>query len=594
VIVKLNWLLSSVLAVSSAFIIATPAFAGRLETWRFDNTENRLVFTTDSGVQPRAQLIANPVRVVIDLPNTTVDSALLNQAVGGAIREVRVGQFDAQTTRIVIELSPGYTVDPNAIVVQGITSTQWSVQLPTPQLVDTSETVTTQSPSLLAGGSNDTPVSGAATQIQSIRVTPDGFFIGTAGATPEVELERDEDEGTVTVRLPNTIISPQISQRELTINQYGVERLSLVQSSTNPPETQIILTLEDENANWQASASGLGGVVLIPLGGTASGTAPGSALLAGGDNAPEEESPAIISAITLPDDSRQLLIESDRPITVSSNGWDRTTLDYQITIDNAQLADQVTGPQLGDDSPIQRIRLLQQDEDTVVIYVQPVSGVLFSGVSQVSPQSLGLNIQLPSQPGTGQYPTVNFPDIPDGEIVVVLDPGHGGPDPGAIGRGGLQETGVVLDIAERVQGYLEDQGVYAVLTRTGEYDLGLEPRVEMAESLDADLFVSIHANAISLSRPDVNGLETYYYSDAGLGLARVVHESVLDGTGMIDRGVRQARFYVIVHTTMPAILVETGFVTGDIDAANLSDADWRDQMAASIASGILQYIQQNF
>jgi N-acetylmuramoyl-L-alanine amidase len=106
------------------------------------------------------------------------------------------------------------------------------------------------------------------------------------------------------------------------------------------------------------------------------------------------------------------------------------------------------------------------------------------------------------------------------------------------------------------------------------------------------VFVSIHANAISMSRPDVNGLETYYApgSGAGLQLARSIHQSVLGNINMGDRGVRAARFYVIRNTSMPAALVETGFVTGAADAPRLADPGFRRQMAEAIARGILNYL----
>uniref|UniRef100_A0ACD5GSS4 N-acetylmuramoyl-L-alanine amidase family protein n=1 Tax=Desertifilum tharense IPPAS B-1220 TaxID=1781255 RepID=A0ACD5GSS4_9CYAN len=182
--------------------------------------------------------------------------------------------------------------------------------------------------------------------------------------------------------------------------------------------------------------------------------------------------------------------------------------------------------------------------------------------------------------------------MPNSRVVVVVDPGHGGRDPGAVGIGGLQEKVVVMDISQQVAAILQQNGIQAVLTRTSDVEIDLEPRVRMARQMNATLFVSIHANAISMSRPDVNGLETYYYQ-SGLGLARTIHNSILQSTGMPDRGVRQARFYVLRQTSMPAVLVETGFVTGREDAARLANPAFRRQMAEAIARGIIQYIQQN-
>ncbi|HEY9847540.1 MAG TPA: N-acetylmuramoyl-L-alanine amidase, partial [Candidatus Caenarcaniphilales bacterium] len=179
---------------------------------------------------------------------------------------------------------------------------------------------------------------------------------------------------------------------------------------------------------------------------------------------------------------------------------------------------------------------------------------------------------------------------PKARAIVVIDPGHGGPDPGAIGIGGLRETDVVLPIALEVVSLLQKQGVQAILTRADELrDVDLPPRVALAQGVKADVFVSIHANSINLSRTDISGLETYYYSN-GARLARVIHNSILQEVGVRDRGVRRARFYVLRKTSMPAVLVETGFVTGAEDAPRLANPESQRQMAAAIARGILQYL----
>ena len=88
---------------------------------------------------------------------------------------------------------------------------------------------------------------------------------------------------------------------------------------------------------------------------------------------------------------------------------------------------------------------------------------------------------------------------------VVIDPGHGGPDPGAIGIGGIRETDVVLEVSKIVKKLLSDKGVKVRLTRTNEVDLDLTPRVSIANNTGADIFVSIHANASRGKRRDING-----------------------------------------------------------------------------------------
>ncbi|MGL5510450.1 MAG: N-acetylmuramoyl-L-alanine amidase family protein, partial [Microcoleaceae cyanobacterium] len=104
---------------------------------------------------------------------------------------------------------------------------------------------------------------------------------------------------------------------------------------------------------------------------------------------------------------------------------------------------------------------------------------------------------------------------------------------------------------------------------------------------------SIHANAISMSRPDVNGVETFYY-DSGQALAQDIQSSILQAFPMTDRGARQARFHVLRNTKMPAVLVEVGFVTGSYDALILANPQQRTRMAQAIARGILRYVSNNF
>ncbi|MEY3463120.1 MAG: hypothetical protein RLZZ468_898 [Cyanobacteriota bacterium] len=188
-----------------------------------------------------------------------------------------------------------------------------------------------------------------------------------------------------------------------------------------------------------------------------------------------------------------------------------------------------------------------------------------------------------------------LPSVPRGRFRVVIDPGHGGPDPGAVGIGGLRETDVVLDVSLQVARLLQARGVQVVMTRTSEVDLDLPPRVSLANSSGADAFVSVHANALSLARPDVNGIETFYFEGAGSrsrDLAAAIQDQVLAvSPGSPDRGVRTGRFFVIRRTVMPSALVEMGFVTGVLDAPRLANASHRRRLAQALAAGILRYLQ---
>ncbi|MEG4986191.1 serine hydrolase [Microcoleus sp. BR0-C5] len=129
---KLRWLLPAAL---SLFSIALPAKADTLTSWHFDARENQLNLTTDSGVQPEVKLIANPTRLVIDLPGIVLEYPESPQSYNSAIQQIRVGQFDTETTRLVIQLTPGYKLDPQKVRVIRESATRWSFQLPNPEQI---------------------------------------------------------------------------------------------------------------------------------------------------------------------------------------------------------------------------------------------------------------------------------------------------------------------------------------------------------------------------------------------------------------------------------------------------------------------------
>ncbi|WP_341527778.1 serine hydrolase [Nostoc sp. UHCC 0302] len=128
-ILKASWLIPSFLSV---FLLGSTVKASTVANWHFDSNHNHLDFTTDENVQPKVQLFANPSRLVIDLPGVNLGYPQANQKVGLVIREVRVEQFNADTTRMVVTLAPGYTFDPAQVKLTEESPKRWSVQLPQP------------------------------------------------------------------------------------------------------------------------------------------------------------------------------------------------------------------------------------------------------------------------------------------------------------------------------------------------------------------------------------------------------------------------------------------------------------------------------
>ena len=179
--------------------------------------------------------------------------------------------------------------------------------------------------------------------------------------------------------------------------------------------------------------------------------------------------------------------------------------------------------------------------------------------------------------------------------VIVLDPGHGGKDSGAT-NGSLYEKTIVLDVTKRVEAYLRSKYNYTVrLTRSTDVYLTLDQRVAAAKSLRGDLFVSVHVNAAGSSA--AKGVETYYSSrSAHSARSRVLASNIqsnLTGkmSGMSNRGVKTANYYVITYNTMPSALVELGFISSPTDLTYLRSNTSRQQMAEGVAEGIAKYVQ---
>jgi len=616
--VKFKWILPGILGVFGSLLISFNAYAGTLQNWRFDGNANRLVLVTDDGVQPRAQLIADPTRLVIDLPGIRLGQSTLRQSVGGAVREVRVGQFDAETTRVVIELNPGYTVDPQQIVIRGATANEWTVQLPTPQFVGVQPTPPRGNPSTPAPTSPvaSTPSASGLVQIEDIQEVPDGFFIRTTGGTPRVDLSRNRRRTELRMELRDSDLAGRLGEGTVRLGRSGVDSLELERRRRN--RIRMTLNLSDPDSNWIASVSPNGITLIrsrlsgdrvvagstptpIPVATTPSPSQPPTT------RPPTQQPPPTrppasgqisqIQSVELSQDGDRLLIRADQPFTYRAER-ERGSSTVNIIIPSARLADRIPDPQLSSNSPLQRVRLRQETNQSVVIQVEPSSNVTVGEVNQVSGQILAIELQRPRPQATPpNRPNVsspgNLPNVRSG-LVVVIDPGHGGVDPGAVGIGGLKEEDIVLDVGLKVAQLLEQQGVRVVMTRQSDQGVDLEPRVQIAESARADIFVSIHANALSMSRPDVNGIETFYSSPEGARLGRVIHDNMIQFSGMNDRGLKSARFYVIRNTSMPAVLLEIGFVTGAQDAPQLADPEWRSQMSVAIARGILQYLSQNY
>jgi N-acetylmuramoyl-L-alanine amidase len=177
-------------------------------------------------------------------------------------------------------------------------------------------------------------------------------------------------------------------------------------------------------------------------------------------------------------------------------------------------------------------------------------------------------------------------------ISILLDAGHGGSDPGCQYYG-VDEKDITLAVTKDLGRILQSKGYQVVYSRTDDTYVSLEDRSSMANSLDVTIFVSVHVNAASALT--ANGIETYYWTSGTADektLATLVQNAVIQTTGANDRSVRTANYWVCRKTEMPAVLVETGFLSNAAECANLTSDSYQQKLAQGIANGIVAFLNQ--
>ncbi len=492
---RYNWMLPSIFSFA---MVSLPASAAEILSWQFNATENRIDFSTSTSVKPEAQMLANPSRLILDLPDTRLNQPTSSQVLSNGIKSLRVGQFDVDRTRMVLELDPDYSIDPQQVLIQASSNKQWSVQLPAPQ---------------------------------PLKSFPRGAPVGPVAVF-------NENGQVVVAQAPRPRTA--IASTATPVNYIAIDptRTGILLQADRFSKTQLKYT-----TSWD-----------IPTG-SYRVTIPNARLAPG----------------------YQVPTDSQRYLTVTAQGDDISIL--------VRRTDGV------------KVDIVRQYLDSRWVYLQPMAGTtrIASTPREVPitvPRSASRPVQIPTPAPKQDTSPARQPT--NGRTLVMLDPGHGGRDPGAIGPSGLKEVDVILPIAKRVAEILEKQGIAVKMTRNSDYFVGLDERVSMSREAGATVFVSIHANSIE-NRPDVNGLETYHYN-LGQSLAEAVHNNVIDfvnknGFYLNDRRVRSARFLVLRKSSIPAILVETGYLTSEAEAARLRRDDYQKVMAEGIAKGIIQYVR---
>ncbi|MBI5193116.1 MAG: N-acetylmuramoyl-L-alanine amidase [Nitrospirae bacterium] len=305
-----------------------------------------------------------------------------------------------------------------------------------------------------------------------------------------------------------------------------------------------------------------------------------------------------------------------------------------LDIENTNLSGNIR-PILIDNGVLKQVRTAQHDKDTARVVLELTRHADYNVTALTSPDRLAIDIYngkpvkkaVKKETTKTQKSSHNFV-----KHIIVIDPGHGGKDPGAKGKSGLQEKDIVLDVGRRVKKLIEEKlGSDVVMTRDDDVFIPLGERTAIANKKDADLFVSIHVN--SAPREGARGVETYLLGratdkdamdlaarenstadksslddlqfiltdlvttvkkDESFRLAHYIQENLIDTLepryNTMNLGVKQAPFYVLVHTKMPSILAEISFVSNPEEERLMYEGKYRQEIAESIFDGIKEYL----
>jgi len=312
----------------------------------------------------------------------------------------------------------------------------------------------------------------------------------------------------------------------------------------------------------------------------------------GGGSSVPSTTQAMLNGISFSDNRLQLSASSDiEPSVFKMDGPNRIVIDLPQTSFSEQFAsalpldDTMRGEFAVTDHPsVSQIRyaLFTRNPDTVRIVLDLKAPSPYS----VTRDGLGL-ITIDLTESTVVTPP---PSGGNGKRIVVIDPGHGGKQPGAISKSKKQEKDFTLAVGLKVQALLEqEQDIDFVLTRTTDVTVSLQDRAKLANDLNADIFISIHGNSID---PPANpsGSETYYTREESIPLANVMHKHLVAATGLADRKVRYSSLHVTRETKMPAVLLEVGYLSHDKDDALMYSEDFQQSVAEGIVAGIKEYL----
>jgi N-acetylmuramoyl-L-alanine amidase len=299
----------------------------------------------------------------------------------------------------------------------------------------------------------------------------------------------------------------------------------------------------------------------------------------------------------------RLVLETSEPVQVEQFITGKPNWRLVVTMRGAN-ADKLTIPPSPDTTVIKGMSLVKSTKDTVHAIIE-LPGELKEDQYKVFTVKADPKAKRPFRVVIDVEKSVPITDVKfsaglRGKLIV-LDPGHGASDPGAVGPQRTFEKKLNLDLSLQVKAVLERAGAQVVMTRQSDVDLStpdmsdreeLRARTMVANNRKADVFISIHHN--SSANSDLTGTTTYYFSKTMYDalLAQCLQSSMVRGGGLDNIGVRTANFFVVKNTWMPAALLEIGFMSNPREEQILNSPAFQQKMALAIVAGIDQFFGQ--
>ncbi len=425
--------------------------------------------------------------------------------------------------------------------------------------------------------------------LNSVSVKGGGLLINGFGSTT---IERPlilTNPSRIVFDIPNAVVNPSLRNKEFQINQTDKARIG--QFSVN--KARVTITSENVH-DYVPVFSNDGQAIILANHSKIDSTA-----------FCDEVSDAISYNVDKENSlTDSLILSFTKPVV---HGIDRNANNFDIYLYNVMKYNEAEFKNTITNSIFSSAKISLMPKIGLKMSLPVNSGLTLSSYTSVDGKNIKISLKRSIQPqATKTQPnqkqqhyfppvneTVNKPDVltPYQKYgkTVVLDAGHGGKDVGAIGGGKYYEKDITLDITQKVKSILEKNGYTVIMTRSDDTYLSLQERVDISENSNADIFVSIHVN--SSTNPAVTGLETHYYHQESIDLAQSVHSSLASSIDSPNRGLFKSKFYVINHTTRPAILVETGFISNSSECSDLNTQKRRQLTAQAIADGIKNYLK---